>query len=304
MKKIIITGVAGFIAKKIAQKIDKNKYEVIGIDINNDRKNKYNDYEFLKVDLSNERNISKLPTDIHAILHLGGQSSGEKSFINPIDDLKKNTVSTLNLINFSLKNNINKFLYASSMSVYGKFDLPNPVRENEVNYPLSCYGVGKLASENYLKVFKKNITSLSIRMFNVYGPGQNMNNLMQGMISIYLQQALNNKVINVKGSVNRYRDFIYIDDVVESWIDLLEIKQYNNYDSINLGTGVKTTVNHLLKKIINLIPNTKTNILDSTPGDQKGIYADISRLKSLTNKNNFITLEQGLKKFYEYERKK
>ena len=141
-------------------------------------------------------------------------------------------------------------------------------------------------------------------MFNVYGPGQNMNNLMQGMVSIYLQQALNNKIINVKGSVNRYRDFIYIDDVVESWIDLLEIKQYNDYDSINLGTGVKKTVNYLLKKIIKLIPNTKTNILDSTPGDQKGIYADISRLKSLTNKNNFITLEQGLKKFYEYERKK
>ena len=80
MKKIIITGVAGFIAKKIAQKIDKNKYEVIGIDINNDKNNKYNDYEFLKVDLSNERNISKLPTDIHAILHLGANLQEKKFY--------------------------------------------------------------------------------------------------------------------------------------------------------------------------------------------------------------------------------
>ena len=86
------------------------------------------------------------------------------------------------------------------MSVYGDHRI-QPVKENFELIPNSCYGISKIASEKYLNVFKNKVPYLNMRMFNVYGPGQNMLNLKQGMISIYLAQALTQKKIMVKGSL-------------------------------------------------------------------------------------------------------
>ena len=104
-------------------------------------------------------------------------------------------------------------------------------------------------------------------MFNVYGPGQDLNNLRQGMVSIYLAQALKNKKIIVKGSLNRIRDFIYIDDVVNLiWVKSLNDNIYNQ--TINLSSGEPTSVKKLLSEIRLLIPGTKVIKATSTRGDQ------------------------------------
>ena len=133
------------------------------------------------------------------------------------------------------------------MSVYG-----NPIngiaKEEDEPSPLSCYGISKLASENYLKIFSDYLPFVSLRMFNVYGPGQDLNNLKQGMVSIFISQALKNKKINVKGSLSRFRDFIFIKDVVDAWYNTT-INKYINNITINIGTGKKTTVEDLLKII-------------------------------------------------------
>ena len=134
-----------------------------------------------------------------AILHLAGQSSGELSFKDPNLDLCKNTSSTINLIRLAEEKQIQKFIYASSMSVYGKTSI-NPIKENHSLKPLSCYGNSKLSSEHYLRILGKKFNPVILRLFNVYGPGQNMKNLNQGMVSIYLAQVLENNKIIVKGS--------------------------------------------------------------------------------------------------------
>jgi len=299
MSQVLITGVAGFIGSKIASRFLQEGYNVFGVDdlssglINNIPK----EVEFIEEDLANESVLNKLPK-CKLILHLAGQSSGEISFDNPILDLEKNTISLLNLIKYSIQNNIEKIIYASSMSVYGNvLDLPTP--ETNIAKPLSCYGVGKKASENYLYVFKDKFPSISFRMFNVYGPGQNLNNLRQGMVSIFLAQALKNNYIEIKGSISRFRDFIYIDDVVDIWFKAANMKLSENL-IINLGTGVKTTVRELADQICALVPNTTYFESNETPGDQNGIYADIKLLKNLFNYENFINIEDGLKKFYQW----
>ena len=92
------------------------------------------------------------------------------------------------------------------MSVYGD---ANNVNEKSNLNPKTCYGVSKLSSEYYLKVFKKELNFVIFRLFNVYGPTQKLNNLKQGMIRIFMTQLINNNTIIIKGSLNRTRDFIH-----------------------------------------------------------------------------------------------
>ena len=187
MKRILITGVAGFIGSHIANRFSNENWEVFGVDdLSSGRKeNIPKGINYIHGDLSDKEAIQELPANCDLILHLAGQSSGEISFDDPIADLNKNTTSTLNLIRYGIKKKVSRFLYASSMSVYG--DVPDePISEDYGCSPLSCYGVGKLAAENYLRIYQHQLPYVALRMFNVYGPGQDMKNLRQGMVSIYL----------------------------------------------------------------------------------------------------------------------
>ena len=297
MRKILVTGVAGFIGSHISKKFIDEGFNVVGIDdlSSGSKKNVPEGVEFINIDLADESKIKEIPKSCDLILHLAGQSSGEISFDNPIIDLKKNTNSTLNLIKYGISQNSSKFLLASSMSVYGNVK-DAPVNENNLTYPLSCYGVGKLASEGYLNVYKDKLPYLDLRMFNVYGPGQDLNNMRQGMVSIFLSQALTNNKILIKGSLERYRDLIYISDVVESWYNLALNDQIEN-KVINVGAGNKIFVKDIVEKICAMCPNTIYEQIGGTPGDQKGIYSNNDLLKNLTGMTKFIDLEEGLQKF-------
>jgi len=300
--KVLITGVAGFIGSKIAYRFIEEGYQVVGVDDLSGGKidNIPREVDFIQGDLAAKKTFNNIPGDCSRVLHLAGQSSGEISFDDPVLDLQKNAISTLNLIDYGIKNSINSILYASSMSVYGSVD-DKPVKEIDNTQPLSCYGVGKLAGEGYLKIYQKQLPFVSLRMFNVYGPGQDMDNLRQGMVSIYLAQALKNHKIDVKGSASRFRDFIFIDDVVEAWFRLSnEPKAYGQ--TLNLATGKRTTVYDLLEKICQSVPGCEYFIKGSTPGDQNGIYANISELNKYIDTDKFLSLDNGLEKFVKWEK--
>lgn len=294
---VLITGVAGFIGSKLAQKFIDNNHEVYGVDDLSSglMSNVPKGLEFIEFDLSNPKVIEILPECCDFILHLAGQSSGEISFDNPVNDLNKNTISTLNLIEYGRKCKIRKFLYASSMSVYGNTP-DEPIKEGFIQNPLSCYGVGKLASEHYLEIFKNEVPYITLRMFNVFGPGQDLRNLRQGMVSIFIAQAIQTGVIHVKGDLNRFRDFIYIDDVVDIWYELANDNRLVNL-TLNLGSGVKTTIFELLEEIKKNIPNITYFTDGITPGDQNGIYADNSLLNNNLEFVKYTSLADGLKNY-------
>ena len=181
------------------------------------------------------------------------------------------------------------------MSVYGDSEHPN----EKTNFnPKTCYGVSKISSELYLKVFEKEINYTIFRLFNVYGPSQKLNNLKQGMIRIYMTQFLKNNKIEVKGSLNRSRDFIFIDDVVEVFIKALKHKSKKN-QIINIGTGKKTSINKIIKIFKQFDRNLKVKIKKGTKGDQKNIYANNNYLKSIYNITNFTNIDKGIRIFYE-----
>lgn len=294
---VLVTGIGGFIGSTLARRLLSDGYRVVGVDdfSSGKRSNVPPGATLIEGDLAVASTVAKLPKVVSAVLHLAGQSSGEMSFDDPIGDLEKNTVSTLRMCEYATSCGANRIIYASSMSVYGDAGL-GAVHEDTEAVPLSCYGVSKSAAEHYLRIFSRRIPFVSMRMFNVYGPGQDMANLRQGMVSIFLAQAVSSQRIVVRGSLRRFRDFIYVDDVVEAWTRALRNDSVCN-ETLNIATGVRTEVGELLQLIESLLPGTEIEVAADTPGDQFGIVADTTKLTDLLGLTSFVRLEEGLQRF-------
>lgn len=303
MKDFVVTGGAGFIGSKIVRKLISQGHRVVTVDNlqTGQRKNIAPEADFFELGIENYNSLENLPQrPYHAVLHLAAQSSGEISHDDPVYDLDSNAKGTLNMLRFAHNRGVKRFLNASSMGVYGEItEAENPVSENRCPHPLSFYGVSKAAGEHYCTFFKtKGMNITSFRMFNVYGPGQNLDNMRQGMVSIYLAYILKNEPIIVKGSKYRFRDFVYVDDVVNAWLGAIDNPESFN-KNYNIATGKKTQVYQLVENLLNAFgknPNTyPVQFGESTPGDQTGIYADISNYKKDGNWTPTIDLKEGLK---------
>jgi len=138
------------------------------------------------------------------------------------------------------------------------------------------------------------LRTTALRLFNVYGPGQNMANLRQGMVSIYLAQLLSKDVITVKGSLDRFRDFVFIDDVVEAFSHCMDDER--SFGQVyNVATGVKTTVKELLEALMRAATMKKEVIISGgTAGDQGGIYADVGKINTDLGFSAKTDLAKGL----------
>lgn len=299
MKNILVTGAAGFIGSCVANSLINEGYKIHTIDnlSTGYRENLHSDINFINGNVQDYSTILKLSKiKFDSIIHIAGQSSGEVSFDDPEYDLQTNTQSTINLLRFAKNNDCKKFIYASTMSVYGE-QPDKPISETNNTEPKSFYAVGKLASENYMKIYSEfGISCTSLRLFNVYGPGQNMDNLRQGMISIYLSQALNTKKIIVKGAKNRFRDMVYIDDVVSAFIMCLKIES-KSYKWYNVCTGKKSTVGKVIELIEKNLPyKIDVSYNGSTPGDIFGIYGSNKKINREIGWFPKTSLEDGLTK--------
>lgn len=258
--------------------------------------------KFINGDVSDLAVIDLLKKEkFDAIIHMAGQSSGEVSFDNPVYDLHTNTQSTILLLRYALETGCKKFIYASSMSTYGDHN-PPICSETTQTIPKSFYAVGKLASENYMRIYSEyGIACTALRFFNVYGIGQNMDNLRQGMASIYLSMALKNRHIHVKGSKERFRDFVYIDDVVNAVLASLE--RESGYEYYNVCTGIPTTVERVVEKIKESLPfDVSVEYSGSTPGDQFGIYGSNDKIREDLGWSPLNSFDDGMAKMIEWAR--
>lgn len=300
--RVFVTGIGGFIGSAISRRLLESGCEVGGLD--NFRtglhENVSPDVEFYEADIRDINALSKVPLkSFDAILHLAGQSSGEISHDDPDYDLETNARGTLNVLRVARDCGVRRILNASSMGVYGEVT-PDacPLTEESPLNPLSFYGVSKLAAEKYCNYFvSQGIDITSFRMFNVYGPGQNLSNQKQGMVSIYLSYLLANEPIVVKGSLERFRDFIYIDDVVDAWVRAISDRRTFNR-VFNLCTGQKTTVGKLIQSMTAAFETSFDNVRVScgTAGDQSGLYGSRERLSSAIGWFPGVQVEEGIRR--------
>lgn len=303
MAQYLVTGAAGFIGGAVAKRLAEQGHNVVTIDnLSTGYKEAVPEgVELIVGNCQDNDTIAKLNNrKFDAIYHIAGQSSGEISFDDPIYDLQTNAQSTLLLLKYALATGCKNIIYASTMSVYGN-QPDEPIAEDYTTFPKSFYAVGKLASENYLRIYNEQygLNTIALRLYNVYGPGQNLKNLRQGMVSIFLALAMNEKHILVKGSPDRFRDQVYIDDVVDAF--LAAEKNAKNYECLNVCTGRKTYVKDVVETIQKSLPYEVTvEYAGSTPGDQFGIYGDPTAIeKTLDWKANY-TFDEGMKKMIDW----
>lgn len=301
---MLVTGGAGFIGSAIAHALIARGHRVWIAD-NLSTGNAANvpaTAELVEMnvgDSSHYHQLERLPFD--TIFHLAAQPSGEASFADPWGDFNSHVTATFLLLNLCRRKRVQRFLYGSSMSVYGE---PKylPVDEEHPTVPKSYYGAGKLAAETYVRLHASlGMQTTIFRMFSVYGPNQNLANKTQGMVSIYLSFILEGLPIIVKGSKDRFRDFIYIDDVVEAWLAAwADARTFGK--TYNLGTGVQTTVETLLKQLAGAFGRADYPLVyaTNTPGDQHGMVARVDRLTTDVGWLPAIDLTAGLSKMVEF----
>lgn len=297
--KALITGGAGFIGGHLAERLQKNGNSITIIDdlSSGSESNLISGSNFIKADLSKSETFERLDSDFDVVFHLASHVGQELSFETPVRDLEVNALATARLIDWAMKIGKPKIVFASSMNVYGDPENAEiPVSEDLVPAPPSPYAVGKLSSEYLFGIYKHlGLESACLRFFNVYGPRQDFANMKQGMVSIFMSYVLKGKPIEVRGKLTRFRDFIYVDDVVNACIEAAGPKVSGVF---NVSTGRKTTVSELLENILlsfEINPNDYP-VIEQPPTirDQFGLFGNSDKLKTHGWEPK-IDLESGLK---------
>jgi UDP-glucose 4-epimerase len=284
---ILVTGGEGFIGKKLVNKLEKEGHNVISLD-----KTESAD---IVADLSSENFFFEaIDWDIDYIFHLAAQSGGYYSLKDPYIDGKWNCLGTINVVKLAQKLKVKKLIYVSSMAVYGNERLASKITKPN---PISFYGVSKLTGELYTKLIYEhsNIPYTIFRLFATYGSGQDLENKHQGILSIYLDQALNKDTIEITGSKDRVRELVHVDDVIEAL--MLSFNSKTNNEIYNVSNPEHLTPEIIISKISQAL-NKPLNIkeIDGYKGDQTYITSKTYSLQNLGWLPK-INIKEGIKEF-------
>lgn len=299
----VVTGGLGYIGSRIAQRLVVNQHQVTLLD--NSATSVVNAVvgtDLIQVNLQDESAVNALdlaPAD--GFLHLAGPSSGPASAKDPVGTISTGCQVTYNSLQLAARLGVKRMLNASSMTVYGNVTPnQNPVKEDLPCLPISPYAVGKFANERLVEIFcrERGISYNHLRMFNIYGEGQDLTRMDQGLVSIFVAMLMKGPNIVSRGPLDRYRDVVHIDDVVSAWI--LCATQNGADGPLNLGSGDSITIKEMVDVIAGEIGNSEqveVEVADGTPGDIFGIEADITALKLATGFSPAFSPSQGIRQF-------
>jgi UDP-N-acetylglucosamine 4-epimerase len=310
--KVLVTGGAGFIGSNIVEKLLQLKnIEVVRVVDNletgsrNNISQFLNDprFEFEEADIRNFDTCRKVSAGMDAILHQAALGSVPRSVQNPIATNEFNITGTLNVFFAAKENRIGKVVFASSSSTYGSnTDLPKI--EDKIGDPLSPYAVTKLVNELYAKVFSRlyDFRYIGFRYFNVFGPRQSPKGPYAAVIPIFFAEMLAGRSPVINGNGEQSRDFTYVENVVDINISTLFNDNPSSWNQIyNVAFGAKTSLNQLYNYIARLTGHTGKPVYGpERMGDIKDSLADISKARQLLNYNPAISIEEGLKKTYDW----
>lgn len=296
--KILVTGGAGFIGSHIVDRLILEGYEVVVVDnLIGGRREQVNPYAtFYKADLMDPSLVDILQHERPQVIsHQAAQINVSHSVRNPIEDATINILGSLNLLESARKCGTEKVIYASSGgAIYGE---PNylPCDEEHPIRPLSPYGVSKHTVEQYLLMYQQvyGMNFIALRYGNVYGPRQNTAG-EAGVISIFSQRMLKAEEIHIFGNGEQTRDFIYVTDIAEA--NLLSIREGNS-QSLNIGTGVGTSVNEVFKRLQDITRYEHQPVhIESRPGEVFAIHLTYNKAASILNWKPKINLLEGLER--------
>lgn len=303
-KKALVTGGAGFIGSHLVDALLELGVEVTVIDNLSAGKlenlqHHQGDERLLvvNVDISSIDEIEPYFIGVDVVFH-NAASKKNICLFNPARDLDVNARSALNIMLLAQKYGIKKVVHASTGSVYGEPESFPVTEEHKLN-PTSYYGVSKLAGERYVDVFNKlyDINTTILRYFHVYGPRQESDPSLGGVVAIFIKNIINGRSIDIHGDGNQIRSFTYVEDVVAANL-LVAVSDESKGQVYNVASGLKITINDLvgmLKKRFNGKMNGEISInyTSSLIGDIK--YFDIDNNKLVNLGVLFTDFDRGLK---------
>ena len=281
-EKILITGGSGFVGTNFISKLSTDKYEIFSLDIN-DPKKTIEKINYINMDIRSkgiQGLLKKINPEI--IVHLAAQASVAISSRDPQLDNDINLNGSLNLFLNTISSSLNKFIFFSTGgAIYGE-EIGKKFNENDLPRPLSPYGISKLNFENYLNYFSSKRISKSkltiLRPGNIYGPWQNPDG-EAGVISIFAKKMLNNEDVSIFGSGDEYRDYVYVDDVIDFIFKTLNLNVAGTY---NLASGISTKTIEIFENISDILGYKNDPMFyDKREGDIFGIELDNSKSMSI-----------------------
>jgi UDP-glucose 4-epimerase len=299
--KILVTGGCGFIGSHIVDDYITDEHTVVVIDdlSTGSLQNLNERATFYKKDICSpdiENIFEKEQFDV--VNHHAAQINVRKSVIDPLLDARINIMGSLNLLMLSIHYGIKRFIFASSGgAVYGEPD-QYPIIETTAVSPASPYGIAKATIEQYVQTLSglHGLDYVILRYSNVYGPRQ-ISTSEAGVISIFINQALNNKKCIVFGDGTSTRDYVFIDDVVRANRTALTCSS----KVFNIGTGIETSVNRLIELLSGIV-GTEIEHEHDPPraGEVQRNALDASLAAKHLHWTAQTQLAQGMKKTFDY----
>ncbi len=304
MKKVLVTGGAGFIGSHTVDLLLGNEIPVRVLDnfSSGHRSNLPDSHPLLEVvtgDVTNQATVVEAMQDVSHCLHLAAQVSVVASFEDPVHSAMQNIIGFVNIIDAAQKNGIERLVYASSAAIYGQpSEIPLPEEADKVQ--LSPYGLEKQVDEEYADLFARvhGLSSLGQRYFNVYGPRQDPKSPYAGVIALFVDRIIAGQDIIVYGDGLQTRDFIYVEDVARANLAALE---GDLGGACNVGTGRQSTLLDLIDVLARITGKT-SGVSHESPrdGDIKHSLADVDRMNLKLGVKAKTSMEDGLRALIDY----
>ncbi len=294
----LITGAAGFLGSALANQLAREGHQVRGLDdlSTGDPQALVPDVHFTRGDVNDRPKLWTLLQEVDCVYHMAARISVPESILYPREYNTSNVGGTVSLMEAMRDVGIRRVVLASSGAIYGDQDL-QPLTEGQTPRPHSPYAVSKLAAEYYVRTIGSlwGIETVCLRIFNAYGPGQQLPASHPPVVPYFLRQATRSGTLVIHGDGNQTRDYVYVDDVVSAMVAAATAPNINGL-VINVGSGVETSLKTLSRLVLE-VTGSQASVVNSTQtsGGVSRLWADLSLAKQKLNYKPAISLENGLR---------
>ena len=294
----LITGAAGFLGSSLANHLAREGHQVRGLDdlSTGDPQALVPDVHFTRGDVNDRPKLWTLLQEVDVVYHLAARVSVPESVLYPRDYNNVNVGGTVALMEAMRDVGVRRVVLASSGAVYGDLGVQT-LTESITPNPRSPYAVSKLAAEYYVRTIGRlwGIETVSLRIFNAYGPGQHLPASHPPVVPHYLKQALRGGTLVAHGDGSQTRDYVYVDDVVSALVAAATAPNINGL-VINVGSGVETSIRDLIKTVLDVTGSKAEVIYNAqTSGGVSRMRADLTLAQEKLSYRPSIKLDDGLR---------
>ena len=306
-KKVLVTGVAGFLGSHLAESLVSLGHKVVGLDnmIGGYEDNVPRNIEFHNFDCCDFNKVKSIMKDVEVVYHCAATAHEGLSVFSPYEITKNNYLASVSIFSAAVNEKVKRIIFCSSMARYG--DQKAPFSEKMLPKPVDPYAISKVASEEVLKNLcdLNNIEWVIAVPHNIIGPRQKYDDPFRNVVSIMINRMLQGKAPIIYGDGNQTRCFSYIDDCLSCLIPMLDQKNLNK-QTINIGPDEEfVTINKIAEMCSNVTGmNLQPIYKKDRPQEVKHAVCSADKARSLLNYKTKVSLNEGIKKTFDYIKKR